>query len=270
MTNTQGTSLGHQAIMSVLALVAAAGSYGGYTVIKNDSENYPHQVPQSYLVEQVTENYPHQVSQPYLVEQVVDGDTIVLADDTRVRLLGINAPESGECYGLEATTALRDLVEGEQVRLEKDITAVDDFGRYLRYVYLINPDAESDNILVNHWLVEQGYAIDESSTPDKRHRIYLAKGAAEAERNSRGLWGECDIPSDSQAQNDSEPQDPDCIIKGNISNEGAGKTYFLPGCGNYGRVKIDPSMGEQYFCSRAAAEAAGFTLSNSCANNGVE
>lgn len=246
-------SLGHNVIITVLGMVAAAGGYGGYTVYKDSADTHSSVYTSTHVVESVT-----------------DGDTLILEDERRVRLLGVNAPESDECYGLEATTALRDLVVGEEVRLEKDMTATDDFGRHLRYVYLLNPDPAEDNILVNHYLVKQGYAIDESSTPDKHHRIYLAKGAAEAERNNRGLWGECDIPSDSQAQADSQPQDPDCIVKGNISNEGAGKSYFLPGCGNYGRVKIDTSIGEQYFCSRDAAEDAGFTLSGSCTNNGVE
>jgi micrococcal nuclease len=247
------TSLSHNIIITVLGMVAAAGGYGGYTVYKDSPAGSP--IPQ------------HQV---HTVQSVIDGDTLILADDARVRLLGIDAPESSECYGLQASNALRDLVVGQEVRLEKDMTAVDEFGRHLRYVYLINPDTETNNILVNHWLVKEGYALDESSTPDKRHRIYLAKAAEAAQRESKGLWAECEVEQTSQAQNDSQPANSDCRIKGNISNEGAGRTYFLPGCGNYGRVKIDPTMGEQYFCSRDAAEAAGFTLSNSCTNNGIE
>ena len=71
--------------MGVLAFVAAAGGYGGYTVVKEhgkcgaDFETRLH-----------------------LVSEVVDGDTLVIEDGIRIRLLGIDAPESEECFGEEA------------------------------------------------------------------------------------------------------------------------------------------------------------------------
>ena len=54
------------------------------------------------------------------VERVVDGDTLVLGNGERVRLIGINAPEKGEpCFG-EAKKALQEMVENKQVFLQKD------------------------------------------------------------------------------------------------------------------------------------------------------
>jgi len=32
------------------------------------------------------------------VTRVIDGDTIIISGDRKVRLLGINAPESGDCF----------------------------------------------------------------------------------------------------------------------------------------------------------------------------
>ena len=70
------------------------------------------------------------------VAQVVDGDTLKLESGQLVRLIGINAPELGSCYGSEAQKALVDLVQGKQVRLAKDISGKDKFDRLLRYVIL--------------------------------------------------------------------------------------------------------------------------------------
>jgi endonuclease YncB( thermonuclease family) len=45
------------------------------------------------------------------VVSVIDGDTIVVESDDqeeRVRLIGVNAPEAGECLAEEATRALEE------------------------------------------------------------------------------------------------------------------------------------------------------------------
>lgn len=121
--------------------------------------------------------------------------------------MGINAPEYLDCYGPESTQALTELISGKQVRLEKDLTARDEFGRYLRYVYLDNPDPDRNNILVNQYLIEQGYAQAQSYGPDKRYRLYLVQSQNNAQRANRGIWSACDIQTDSQSQNDSQPTD---------------------------------------------------------------
>jgi len=242
-------------IMSVLAFVASLGGYGGYTVVKDEPRYNPW--------------YDYQI---HTVKTVTDGDTLVLDDDTRVRLLGIDAPEFTECYGPEAQLALYQLAQGKQVRLERDITARDEFGRYLRYVFLYNPDPNADAVLLNRVMVRNGFAIDSAVGPDKRYRLYLVQAREQAKREEQGIWSNCPKYTEQIAANasaDTQPTDPACIIKGNISNEGLGKTYFVPGCGNYGRVKIDTKKGEQYFCSTSDAEASGFTLSASCLNNKV-
>jgi micrococcal nuclease len=74
---------------------------------------------------------------------VVDGDTIDV-DGIRVRLIGINTPEtkdpnkSVECYGPEATAQMQKLVSNQRVCLLADTISddVDIYGRKLRYVLL--------------------------------------------------------------------------------------------------------------------------------------
>lgn len=76
----------------------------------------------------------------YLVVNVVDGDTIdVMIAGTiyRVRYIGIDTPELSplECYGPEAKARNEELVLGQIVTMEKDVSETDRYGRLLRYVY---------------------------------------------------------------------------------------------------------------------------------------
>src|SRR5918992_257017 len=72
--------------------------------------------------------------------RVVDGDTVELTSERRVRLLQIDTPEvgSGECYSQAAARELRRLVPvGSALRLEADarLDRVDRYDRLLRYVH---------------------------------------------------------------------------------------------------------------------------------------
>lgn len=60
------------------------------------------------------------------VYQVVDGDTLDVeltnGRGERVRLIGIDTPERGECYSRRATAAARRLAAGKRVVLKGDAT----------------------------------------------------------------------------------------------------------------------------------------------------
>lgn len=79
------------------------------------------------------------------VTRVVDGDTIhvdIAGQDFPVRYIGMNTPETVapdkpvECYGPEASARNKQLVTGQTVELEKDISETDQYGRLLRFVWL--------------------------------------------------------------------------------------------------------------------------------------
>lgn len=207
----------------------------------------------------------------HFVNYAIDGDTIKVDGNTSVRLLGINAPEKKECYYEEASRALAGLVEGEYVRLEKDVSGQDIYGRLLRYVFLPSKDLTEDDIFVNAYLLRNGYAQTYSKPPNKRYNQYFISAREQALRQNRGLWGACDDALENYKQEnpglrelDEPPPNPDCIIKGNISKRESGKTYLTPKCGNYNRVKIDTSRGEQYFCTEEEAITAGFRKAGDC------
>lgn len=95
-----------------------------------------------------------------VVLRVIDGDTVVLEDGTRVRLIGINAPEienrdyghRGEPYGEDAKKILKQMVEGKKVDLKEGAEKEDRYGRRLAYLYL------PQHFFVNRKLVEMGAA----------------------------------------------------------------------------------------------------------------
>jgi len=87
------------------------------------------------------------------IARVIDGDTIVLTNDDRVRLIGIDTPEDGKCGFTEAKVALEDLLRKEPVVLVRGTSKnLDKFDRYLRYV-------EISGIDVGLQLIEAGLAI---------------------------------------------------------------------------------------------------------------
>lgn len=135
-------------------------------------------------------------TQSFLVTRVVDGDTVELISGQRVRYIGINTPETVDprkkvqCFGKEATNKNKDLVEGKLVRLEKDVSETDRFGRLLRYVYLQTGSGET---FVNDLLVREGFAHSSPFPPDIAKQDQLDAAEAEARNSNRGLWGSCPI-----------------------------------------------------------------------------
>ncbi len=131
------------------------------------------------------------------VVRVVDGDTIEIEGGQKIRYIGINTPETVhptkpvECFGHEASDANRKLVEGKTVKLEKDVSETDKYGRLLRYVYLKSDQAGQADVFVNDYLVRQGYAQVDTFPPDVKYQQQFLDAQKEALENNRGLWASC-------------------------------------------------------------------------------
>ena len=89
------------------------------------------------------------------VSRVIDGDTFEMSDNSTIRMLCVDAPEKGKIAYEEAREFLTNMILGKEVRLEKDISDKDEYGRLLRYVYVNVSGAE---FFVNQQLVQEGYA----------------------------------------------------------------------------------------------------------------
>lgn len=97
------------------------------------------------------EDEPEQPSRPrdapdrsprtWVVTEVIDGDTVDLGNGERVRLVGIDTPERGECGYEKAADALSALVLGRHVELVRSDEDRDQYARLLRYVDVDGLDA---------------------------------------------------------------------------------------------------------------------------------
>jgi micrococcal nuclease len=124
----------------------------------------------------------------YRVDRIIDGDTFVLTDGKRVRLLGIDAPEIGEHCGTQAMQKLASLILDQMVYLEKDVSETDQYDRLLRYVFIDGAFVHS-MLFVNLILVEEGYAWAGSYSPDVKYASELADAEKSARNRNRGcLW----------------------------------------------------------------------------------
>ncbi len=134
--------------------------------------------------------------QAAIVQRAIDGDTIELTNRQRVRLIGINTPESTykiEAYGKEARNYTQEKLAGRTVWLQKDLSERDRYGRLLRIFWLEQPenDFESEIRLkmFNAELLLKGYAEPSTFPPDVKFSPYFRKFAREARSSKVGLWG---------------------------------------------------------------------------------
>lgn len=150
--------------------------------------NSPVQLPQQVRVPSITPESKQMVK----VIRVIDGDTIEIEGGQKVRYIGINTPETVDprrpvmCFGKEAAIKNKELVEGKEIRLEKDISETDKYARLLRYVYI-------GDLFVNDYLVRQGYAYASSYPPDVKYQQQFREAQKEAQENNRGLWSFCSL-----------------------------------------------------------------------------
>ncbi len=123
------------------------------------------------------------------VIRVVDGDTLVLQNDDRVRLIGVDTPETKhptkpvEPFGPEASSFTKRAVEGKVVQLKFDREKRDRYQRLLAYVYL-------DDWCLNEEIIRAGYSKCITRYPfDRSMKARFKLAEDEAKTSRRGLWG---------------------------------------------------------------------------------
>lgn len=128
-------------------------------------------------------------SKMHTVAAVIDGDTIEIEGGERVRLIGIDTPETSapeECWGDEAYAHLADLIGPSKVRLEYDVEREDAFERTLAYVYT------EDDVFLNARMLEDGAACLLIIPPNgAEYEAYFETLQEGAQTADRGLWGPC-------------------------------------------------------------------------------
>ncbi|KKT40354.1 hypothetical protein A3K29_03080 [Candidatus Collierbacteria bacterium RIFOXYB2_FULL_46_14] len=124
------------------------------------------------------------------VVRIIDGDTFEINGGIKVRLIGVDTPEmknknkTVDCFAREASQKLGSLISGHEVRLEKDISETDKYGRLLRYVYL-------GDEMINDTLVKEGYAKIATFPPDVKNAGLFLSSEKFARESKLGLWSAC-------------------------------------------------------------------------------
>ncbi len=130
-----------------------------------------------------------------VVTRAVDGDTLLLEGGERVRLFGVNTPETKvpnqppQPFGMEATAFTSSLVNGRQIRLEFDMERFDKYGRTLAYVYV-------GEVFLNEALIQEGLSAAHLQYPfrsDMKRRFASAERLARDQK--KGIWSLPDATS---------------------------------------------------------------------------
>lgn len=128
------------------------------------------------------------------VVDVVDGDTVVLADRSEVRLVGLQAPKlplgraNFPTWPLaeESKAALEAIAGGRRVQLRFGGARMDRHGRHLAHLFLGEGE---DAVWVQGEMLRRGMARV-YSFPDNRARVAAMLAIEdEARRARRGIWG---------------------------------------------------------------------------------
>jgi len=148
----------------------------------------------------------NEVKIPCRVVKVIDGDTFTCTlkngEEIKVRLIGVDTPESREGpklerdaertglskkeilrMGKEATEYTKKLLpKGEVVYLEQDVQPTDRYGRVLAYVWL------KDGRMLNELLLLEGMAQVYTIPPNVKYQERLLKAQKKAMEEGRGFW----------------------------------------------------------------------------------
>jgi endonuclease YncB( thermonuclease family) len=213
--------------------------------------------------------------------RVVDGDTIVI-NDVRIRLEGIDAPESTQACGKASTAAVSTLPFGRPNMLGKPDRSPDQWAcgteatRHLAHM-IGHAEVRCDDLgpdkygrmlgrcfvgvlNLNAAMVRDGFAWA---------YVKYSKAYVELEAEARvagvGIWQGESMPAwdyRRRAWETAEVVTPaGCTIKGNVS--ASGKVYHMPWNTWYDKVKMEPSReglagGKRWFCNEQEALAAGW------------
>ncbi|MEK3988563.1 thermonuclease family protein [Robertmurraya sp. FSL R5-0851] len=199
------------------------------------------------------------------VTNVVDGDTIdvmINNKEERVRLLLIDTPETKhpskpvQPYGPEASEFTKKALLGKQVKLEKDISERDRYGRILAYVWL-------DGKMHNEALIEKGLARVATFPPDIKYVDPFLDLQQQAQINGIGIWSLENYVKEngfteqnSQVETNIGTSDLSCInkIKGNKNS----KIFHLPNGAHYNDVAGKNIV---WFCTEEEAQTEGYRKS---------
>ena len=198
---------------------------------------------------------------------VADGDTITVLDASdeqhRIRLKGIDAPESGQAFGKVSKWHLSELVYDKDVSVLS--TKVDRYGRHVGKVLAGSSDAGLEQIRAGYAWVYTEYA-NELTAAD---RNAYQNAEREARRTRNGLWADASPkpPWQFRRGERSAASPPRIMPPATAATDGAiignrrSHIYHRPDCPDWSKVSAQNRV---VFATEAAAVAAGFRRAKNC------
>ncbi len=116
----------------------------------------------------------------HAVKQIKSADTLVLDDDSEIRLISVDVPSNPELQQA-AMDRIAAVTAGKTVVLEADFQDKDEAGAKLRFARVGDLDLSYD-------LVRNGLAFHNIMTPNLRHAEMLIVGGLDAMYQKRGFW----------------------------------------------------------------------------------
>jgi endonuclease YncB( thermonuclease family) len=194
---------------------------------------------------------------------VSDGDTITVLDGSKrqhkVRLEGIDAPESAQAFGQKSKQSLSDLVFGRIVTVTSSKT--DRYGRTLGKVHLEGKNINYVQVMYGMAWCYRDYAKDLSR--DDAAAYEQAEGAAKADK--RGLWAD---PSPVAPWEFRRGKRMETVVitapaatSGEVIGNKNSRIYHRPNCPDYRKVA---ERNRVIFGTPAEAEKAGYRVAGNC------
>ena len=129
----------------------------------------------------------------YGLRRIVDGDTLLLENGARIRLIGADTPETVkpnhpvEPFGPEATRFTKEFLSDGQVYLSFDRQKLDQYGRFLAYAWR----NEDMRLMLNEELIRAGLARAKTGFPySQAMKNRFRRAEDKAKSAARGIWAE--------------------------------------------------------------------------------
>ncbi|MFN0139882.1 MAG: thermonuclease family protein [Pyrinomonadaceae bacterium] len=189
---------------------------------------------------------------------VNDGDTITVYDGKeqhRIRLAGIDAPESDQAFGQESKRNLSSMVLNRTVTVFTHKT--DQNGRPVGKVICEGTDVNLEQVKAGlAWHFKQ-YQNEQSQID----RTNYADAEATAKAARLGLWADSKAIPPRDHRNANDANNIQSVPEGAIIGNRNSLIYHTPGCSTYGKVSPKNQM---IFKSVQEAEAAGYRRAKNC------
>ena len=128
-------------------------------------------------------------------KRIVDGDTFWVTNlrdgsEWKVRLWGVNAPDTKECYFKEAGKILEKELVGKKLSFEK--YGRDDYGRILAKVFADGKNIEEIMVATGAAVAYDARDVHDELRPSKEYVDSLKKIEEKAKNEKLGVWSlEC-------------------------------------------------------------------------------